>query len=535
MQKFKRRAIAAALFAGFCCGVAFCQERANDLKFSHKMPAETNQLPTDVARDELAQYFKNPAGKVRTGAYWYWLSGNSSVEGVQKDVAAMKSVGIDRAYIGDIGVDDVATGPTRFFSDRWWEIVHAAFKAASEHDVEMGIFNSPGWSQSGGPWVSYKQAMRYLVSSETRVSGPAKFEAALPRPEFANEKKEEYQDAYVLAYPVPKDYDAKLVKEPEGGFNLSANKPLAIEFDAPADFTARSVKIEFKSAPIAGKAEIFARVDGKLTKIGEAPISRYNPALNVGFLPYAPVFGTFPATTSREFRVVVTSDRNGAGLTRVELCGAPQMAAIYEKTLAKMHETPQPPWTEYQWAPQAEIDDPATALDPAKIVNLTANLKGDVLTWDVPEGDWIVLRAGMTPTGTTNAPAVPEATGYEVDKISREHTLEHFNAYMQDLIDRFPAEDMKSFKIVIQDSYEVGGQNITDDFSARFEKAFGYDPTPFIPVYFGAVVKDRATSDRFLWDLRRFIADEISYSYVGGLRDASNANGKKTWLECYGH
>lgn len=524
---------AAGVFATFDAPV-WAQERANDLTFSHKMPAETNQLPSDVARDELLRSFQNPAGKVRTGAYWYWLSGNSSVNGAIQDVKAMKSVGIDRAYIGDIGVDAVARGPVRTFSPQWWEVIRAAFQTASENDVEMGIFNSPGWSQSGGPWVSHRQAMRYLVCSETFIKGGQKFSGTLAKPSFVNENQDEYQDVATLAFPVPKDYNEKLVQAPENGFDLQANQPATIEFQAENDFAARSVKIEFKGLPIAGKAEVFAKINGEFQKIGEAKISRYNPELNVGFMPYAPVIGTFPTTTAKEFRIVVTSDRN-SGLTKVSLCSAPQVAAVFEKTLAKMHETPQPMWSEYQWAPQTEIDDPATALDPAKVVDLTAATKDGVLTWDAPEGDWVVMRFGMTPTRTKNAPAVPEATGYEVDKMSYERTLEHFDAYMGDLVDRFPAETMKSFSTVVLDSYEVGGQNFTDEFAAKFEKSFGYDPTPFYPVYFGAVVKDRETSDRFLWDLRRFIADEVAYSYVGGLRDASNARNKRTWLECYGH
>ncbi len=42
-------------------------------------------------------------------------------------------------------------------------------------------------------------------------------------------------------------------------------------------------------------------------------------------------------------------------------------------------------------------------------------------------------------------------------------------------------------------------------------------------------------SDRFLWDLRRLVADEISYGYVGGLRKACNRQGLMLWLENYGH
>ena len=37
-----------------------------------------------------------------------------------------------------------------------------------------------------------------------------------------------------------------------------------------------------------------------------------------------------------------------------------------------------------------------------------------------PQGDWTVLRMGYSLTGITNHPAPPEATGPEVDKLSRE-------------------------------------------------------------------------------------------------------------------
>src|SRR6188768_3225885 len=42
-------------------------------------------------------------------------------------------------------------------------------------------------------------------------------------------------------------------------------------------------------------------------------------------------------------------------------------------------------------------------------------------------------------------------------------------------------------------------------------------------------------SDRFLWDLRRFIADNVAYEYVAGLREISHQHGLTTWLENYGH
>jgi hypothetical protein len=70
---------------------------------------------------------------------------------------------------------------------------------------------------------------------------------------------------------------------------------------------------------------------------------------------------------------------------------------------------------------------------------------------------------------------------------------------------------------------------------AKFKENYGYDPLPFLPVMQGKVVGSQEQSDRFLWDLRRFIADRVAYDYVAGLREVSHKHGLRTWLENYGH
>jgi hypothetical protein len=157
------------------------------------------------------------------------------------------------------------------------------------------------------------------------------------------------------------------------------------------------------------------------------------------------------------------------------------------------------------------------------------------LNWEVPEGEWIILRTGMTPTGTTNSPASPEATGYEVDKMSKEHTELHFYGHMGEVLRRIPEADRKTFKVVVQDSYEKGGQNFTDGFLEEFESVYGYDPLSYLPVFQGMVVGSQQASDRFLWDVRRLVANKVAYDYVGGLREVSHKHGLTTWLENYGH
>ena len=108
----------------------------------------------------------------------------------------------------------------------------------------------------------------------------------------------------------------------------------------------------------------------------------------------------------------------------------------------------------------------------AQSLNLTDKLAADgTLRWDVPAGDWVILRTGMTPTGTRNAPASPEGQGLEVDKMNRAAAQAHFDAFIGKLLQRMPAADRKAFKHVVADSYEMGSQNWTDGFAETLPQA----------------------------------------------------------------
>lgn len=141
----------------------------------------------------------------------------------------------------------------------------------------------------------------------------------------------------------------------------------------------------------------------------------------------------------------------------------------------------------------------------------------------------------MKPTGVTNSPATLEATGLEVDKMSRKHIYKHLDAFIGEILKRIPPDDRNTFNIIVEDSYETGSQNWTDEFIELFTKRYGYSPLPYLPVMKGVVVDNKDCSDRFLWDLRRFVADCVAYDYVGGLRDWAHRHGLTTWLENYGH
>ena len=106
---------------------------------------------TDIKQNSnksLESGFITPPDSIQTSVYWYWISDNISKEGVIKDLHSMKEAGINRAFIGNIGLAEIPYGKVKMLSEEWWDILHAALKTATELNIEIGIFNSPGWSQS---------------------------------------------------------------------------------------------------------------------------------------------------------------------------------------------------------------------------------------------------------------------------------------------------------------------------------------------------------------------------------------------------
>jgi len=524
-----------------------------------------------LSYNELKSCFKTPPADVRTGVYWYWMNDNISVEGVEKDLEAMKKAGITKAFIGNIGGEtQFPVGKVKIFTDEWWEVVHAALKKATELDIEIGMFNCPGWSQSGGPWIRPNQSMRYLAFVDTVVEGNIRFSGKLPISDSIEvdldatgglkpngkliPKDSVFEDVKVLAVQLPDNYRvAEDIRDDENA-TVTYSQSLIIQpweskllYKIPRR-TQGQIDIHYSQPQkvrtlelvpdylmfLQGEFQVMQNGDYKTIKSFKYDFTQ--TMLNVGWNPLAPLVLTFPETEATDFRLIIDNidQYYNAYFSKIALNDFPAIERYPQKTLAKMHQNPAPQWDSYMF--DEETTDAALCIDPEKVLDISDKMAADgTIEWDVPAGKWLIMRTGMLPTGTKNAPAPPEGKGLEVDKMNKDHVAYHFDHFMGEVLRRIPKADRRSLKFVIQDSYEMGGQNMTDNFLEIFKKRYGYDPTPYLPAMQGYVVGNQALSDRFLWDLRRLIADKISYDFVGGFREVSHKHGLKVWLENYGH
>ena len=316
------------------------------------------QQPSSVSIATVEDNFMSPPDSIRVAAYWYWLNDNLSPEGAVKDLQAMKKAGITRAQIGMIGIDGLPYGDAKYNSDLWWETLHQALKTAGELDIEIGIFNCPGWSQSGGPWVKPQEAMRRIVSAQTIVEGPGKQTIELPAVEGA------CQDEAVIAYPAfTKEAYAQTfsIKKIEG-------QPVAqvMQLDKPS--TLRSVEVKV-GTPINTMAVLKARDGNDWKEIKTFAIDRYNDQNIVGFEPYAPVIVAIPEAEYNELMLEIAPV--GAGQIDVTLSEQPKVERTAEKQLAKMCQVPLPMWDFYMWGEQPDYTAADWTIDPAKVVVLS--------------------------------------------------------------------------------------------------------------------------------------------------------------------
>lgn len=490
----------------------------------------------------LAAGFQSPPDTAKPYTWWHWLHGNVTRDGITCDLEAMKGVGLGGAQIFH-ATDSIPGGPVTYLSPEWRDLMTHAIKEADRLGLKLGMHNCGGWSSTGGPWITPELAMQVLVWTETRITGPNRFDAILPQP-FT--RKGFYRDAAVFAFltpPADKEdllslqaiittsdpkQDAGKLVDRDRNTTVTLPKPnkenppiVQIEFPKPFRAQALSIVPGFRFHAHGGELQA-KTADGEFRKICDFKI------------PYAGNAQTylginFPPTTSRVFRLVFTIPcryMNTLVLAEIDLHGGFRIDRWRDKG----------GYTHYNHQADSPCRPaPADVIEAKDIIDLTARVSSDGhLVWDAPAGDWTILRIGHTPTGTFNKPASKAATGLECDKFNKAALDVHWRNLIEVILQDAGPWAGKSFNNIHIDSFEVGTQNWTEDFPEEFRKRRGYDILPFLPILTGRVVADLETSERFLWDMRKTCAELFRDNYFQYSAELCRKHGLIFSVEGYG-
>ena len=507
----------------------------------------------------LKEGFQNPPESAKPRVWWHWMNGNISKEGIRADLEWMNRTGIGGFQNFDAGLATPQIVGKRliYMTPEWKDAFLFTTKLADSLGLEMAIAGSPGWSESGGPWVTPAQAMKKLVWSEVRIKEGGSFSGVLPKPPsttglFQNiplgrrdpPLPEFYADVAVIACKLPAN-DLSLtelnpkVTSSEGKFTLSAltdgdlNNPIFL----PAAKTNKKAWIQFEFAkPVT--------VNSLSLTIGETGVNysgygvpgnyrilevsdngrQFETAFNIPGSANIQRTYTFAPATGRFFRITyltpVPPERSGSAVmpasSRIPPPPPPppgvHIAELVLHQAARINRFEDKAGFSSAAGLYAFATPPVSAenvVNKSDVIDLTSKMKPDgTLDWTPPAGQWKIIRFGYTLTGHQNSPASPEATGLEVDKLNAGHVKAYFDNYLDQYRDATEGlMGKRGLQYVITDSWEAGVQNWTDSMIVEFSRRRGYDPVPWLPVLTGQIVESAEASDRFLWDFRKTIAD----------------------------
>lgn len=525
------------------------------------LTATATVCAAESAAGVMEEGFLNPPVKARAMVYWDWIGGNVNRAAITRDLEHMKHVGLGGGLLFDVpplngGYAATApAGPVDFMSKEWLDLVNFAAEESHRLGLDFGIVLCSAWN-TGGPWIKPKDNNQITASSLLRVAGPQEQAIVLPPPST----DPDYVDVAVVAWPTP-DKESRLMighppkitmngkpgSDPQLRAMIDGNRDTSAPVPAPQKNTPTTIEFAF-AEPVtvdhfyiqedprfgikAGRFE--ADVDGASRKLAEFE-SDGNTAIEKAFEP----------VTAKTFRLVATEAQRHAGARNMRLYEVALMEpgkispvapairswALKTATLTALGKKKGERLLPDDHLAPTPDNGNVPAIPPEATLILTDKLgKDGHLNWEVPAGNWTVMRFGMVPTHshTYNAEGRKGNEGaLESDKMSAAASRLHYESMAGAIFQHLSPEGRKGLGFFHLDSWE-GEENLwTAGFLEEFKKRRGYDLTAYLPVFDGCIVGNGMTSDRVLWDYRRTIGDLDIQNHFQTLAGLCHADGIK--------
>jgi len=533
----------------------------------------SSQTLSTSSQDALIHGFEDPPNSARPRVWWHWMNGNISQEGMKLDLDWMHRVGLGGVTIFEGAIDTPTVVPRRliYMAPDWKQAFRYAVTTARNMGMEVAIASSPGWSESGGPWVPAAQGMKKLVWSATRVEGGRPYTGTLPHPPQVDGTFQDfrvsgrrgpdgrittppqfYADVAVIAYQIPSGDESQSELNPRvtssgGAADVPALSDGDVDdaaLDLPGGPPGSETWIEFdygrpqmiQAVTLACPEDMISVFDHTSDAIPprlEASDDgvHFRKITDIPFSSIVQSTASFDAITARYYRVVFTSNEDQRPprdhkVTELVLSSGARTNA-FEKRAGYAN-------ARDFYAIQDPKVSPQFIVPQSGVADLTDRLKPDgTLDWTPPAGNWMILRFGYSLTGHENGPAPAEATGLEVDKLNRQDVkdyLDHYLAMYSSTVGP-PMMGNAGISYLLTDSIEVGPQNWTDNMLGDFQHLRGYDARPWLPALTGVIIKSTADTDRFLWDFRRTIGQLLAENHYGEISDDLHEHGMRYYSE----
>jgi alpha-L-rhamnosidase/Glycosyl hydrolases family 2, sugar binding domain len=144
------------------------------------------------------------------------------------------------------------------------------------------------------------------------------------------------------------------------------------------------------------------------------------------------------------------------------------------------------------------------------IINLQTHSNGaGKIKWEVPAGEWRIIRYVCAPTGQPLAVPSPNSNGLMLDHFNAEAQKANLNYIFNRLLPVTGSLKKRSLRYLVADSYEVNSAVWTPLLPEEFQKRNHYSLIDFLPLLDGFELKNKNIGDRFLFDFTKTLSDLI--------------------------
>jgi hypothetical protein len=488
----------------------------------------------DALKSKIALYegFQNPPNKAKPTVYFILLNGYLNKDFVQEELEQYAEKGIGGLLVFDIGIIGreeffPPAGP-KFMSDEWLDNFSFIVEKADELGMSVELAACSSWDM-GGSWVEPDEAVLALYQNSITVPGPRKLQTKLKYPELPesaildkNGKPVISEEVAVLAIPVKKRQEAysfvyklgydklheldhivlsnceNINKDIAGGKNIFTQN-FSVDISETDDKDA-SFKVVYNGKLQANtkQQKFILPKDTKAKFVRLKIYDGYNKKSHYVQLAEFEVY-------NNEGEDVIHRPYNNRSDGGMEVRFNSQLGSERNWRAKNLNDG------KYEGDAGSWISNGKTPVlieDVNSIQIISDHLSADgVLEWDVPAGEWEIIRYVMSNTGEKLKIPNPASDGLATDHLSAAATKNFINYMTERLESKFGDLSNSPIDNLYLPSYEVKGLLWTYDLPQQFKSYRSYDLIKYLPALNGYIIEDEETTARFLYDYQKTMGD----------------------------
>ncbi len=222
-----------------------------------------------------------------------------------------------------------------------------------------------------------------------------------------------------------------------------------------------------------------------------------------------------------------------SGPTTLQTIGFPEVPSTFQKPYGQFELYPQftgdgfPEFYQNVALMAYPLREDGLLRDSDEVLNFDASkINGNKVQIDLPNGQWVLARAVVTPLGQRMWVQGDKSKGWIMDHYASKATRRQFELITDRLHERVGDLGSTALERLYLASFEAEDYIIwSPDLQETFEQQHGYSMVPYMAIFAGQQMIDSIFSARFLHDYRSTVSEMFIHNHYRQARDICHRHG----------